>query len=55
LFANLLKTLSNETFLCVSVDLTGANEFVKTKTIKEWKQETLDLPKLPAVFLFLAR
>jgi 16S rRNA (cytidine1402-2'-O)-methyltransferase len=55
LFANLLKTLSNETFLCVSVDLTGANEFVKTKTVKEWKQESLDLPKLPTVFLFLAR
>jgi 16S rRNA (cytidine1402-2'-O)-methyltransferase len=55
LFATLLKTLSNETFLCVSVDLTGANEFVKTTTVKEWKQESLDLPKRPTVFLFLAR
>jgi 16S rRNA (cytidine1402-2'-O)-methyltransferase len=40
LFANFLKTLSNETFL--------------TKKIKEWKQESLELPKLPTVFLFLA-
>jgi 16S rRNA (cytidine1402-2'-O)-methyltransferase len=51
---NLLQNLSNETRLCVAYDLTGKSEFVKTKSIRDWKLKMPDLPKKPAIFLFLA-
>lgn len=54
LAANLLKTLRPETLLCIAIDVTGAQESIHTHTIKDWKTKLTELPKLPAVFLFLA-
>lgn len=54
LLSNLLKTLHPDTMLCIAVDITGADEFIHTKRIKDWKVKTPELPKTPAVFLFLA-
>jgi 16S rRNA (cytidine1402-2'-O)-methyltransferase len=54
LLQNFLRTLSANTQLCLAVDLTGESEYVLTKTIKQWKMQTIELPKKPAVFLFLA-
>jgi 16S rRNA (cytidine1402-2'-O)-methyltransferase len=54
LFSILIKTLNNDTLLCVALDLTGTHESVKTKSVKEWKHQTAEWPKLPTVFLFLA-
>jgi 16S rRNA (cytidine1402-2'-O)-methyltransferase len=51
---NLLKNLNNETLLCIGLDITGESEKVLTKTVKQWKVQPIDLPKKPAVFLFLA-
>lgn len=55
LYTALLKTLGNDTMLCVAVDLTGKNETVYTKRIAEWRSTSTEWPKLPAVFLFLAQ
>jgi 16S rRNA (cytidine1402-2'-O)-methyltransferase len=52
--ANLLKALHEDTLLCVAVDVTGKDESILTKSIKVWKKQLPELPKLPAVFLFLA-
>jgi 16S rRNA (cytidine1402-2'-O)-methyltransferase len=54
LFANLLKSLHDSTLLCVAVDLTGSKEFIQTKTVAHWKAKPIEMPKLPAVFLFLS-
>lgn len=54
LFANLIRTLQPQTQLCLAVDLTGANEFISTKSIEKWRAEPIGIPKTPAVFLFLA-
>lgn len=54
LTANLLKTLHPETRLCIAVDVTGQHESIHTYTVREWKPKLKELPKLPAVFLFLA-
>ena len=51
LIETLLKTCKPSTRLCIAAELTGANEFIKTKTIAEWKKEKLDLHKKPAIFL----
>jgi 16S rRNA (cytidine1402-2'-O)-methyltransferase len=53
LLKHLLDSLHPSTYLCIAVDLNGKNEFVKTKTISEWKKDVPLLPKEPAVFLFL--
>jgi 16S rRNA (cytidine1402-2'-O)-methyltransferase len=50
---NLLKNLPAHTRLCIAVDITGEGEFISTKTVKEWQSEPIELPKSPAVFLFL--
>jgi 16S rRNA (cytidine1402-2'-O)-methyltransferase len=48
----LLTNLSAQTKLCVAIDLTGTNQQIVSKSIKNWK--LIDLPKLPAIFLFQA-
>lgn len=54
LMSHLLKGLQDETLLCVAVDITGENEFIKTQTVKSWKRVPHILPKTPALFLFIA-
>jgi 16S rRNA (cytidine1402-2'-O)-methyltransferase len=50
----LLKQCQNNTKLCIAVNVTGTDSFIKTKNIAEWKQQKPELPKAPAVFLLLA-
>jgi len=54
LLKSLLQNLDPSTYLSISVDITGKDEFVKTATVNQWSKETPVLPKFPAVFLFLA-
>lgn len=51
---HLIESLHSSTLLCIALDLTGKNEFVKTEAVNEWKKNLPTLPKEPAVFLFLA-
>jgi len=53
--ANLLKALHPETLLCIAVDVTGSQESIQMHLVNEWKSKSIELPKLPAVFLFLAQ
>jgi 16S rRNA (cytidine1402-2'-O)-methyltransferase len=50
----LLKNCKESTLLCIASELTSEREFVKTKTIGNWKKEKFDLHKKPVIFLFLA-
>lgn len=54
MFQNLLDNLLPETLLCLALDLTGEHEFIRTRTVREWQRQTFELPRHPAVFLFLA-
>jgi 16S rRNA (cytidine1402-2'-O)-methyltransferase len=54
LIENLLKTCKPSTKLCIAAELTGPNEFVKTKTIADWKKEKTDFHKKPVIFLLYA-
>jgi 16S rRNA (cytidine1402-2'-O)-methyltransferase len=54
LLKNFINSLHAETLLCIAIDLTGKDEFIRTLPVKEWRSKQADLPKLPAVFLFLA-
>lgn len=54
LIENLLKTCKPSTKLCIASELTAATEFVKTKTIADWKKENIDFHKKPVIFLIHA-
>ena len=54
LIETLLKTCQASTKFCIAVDLTGKEQQVRTKTIAEWKKETVNIHKRPAIFLLLA-
>lgn len=51
----LLKNCNPATKLCIAVDITGKNEWIKTKTIGDWQKSKPDIHKRPAIFLFYAR
>ena len=55
LTTTLLKALNPETLLCIALDVSGANERIQTLSVKQWKTQTIQWPKTPAVFLFLGR
>ncbi len=50
----ILKTCHPSTMLCIAVDITGEKEWIKTKSVAEWKKEKIDIHKRPAIFLLLA-
>lgn len=54
LIETILKSCRPSTRLCIASELTGANEYVKTKTIAEWKKEKTDFHKKPVIFLLYA-
>ena len=52
LFETMLKTLSPKLKLTVAVDITSPDEFIKTRTIEEWRRGGVqDMAKRPTIFL----
>ena len=51
LLNELLKVLLSNTLLCVGCDLSLKNEYIKTLTISQWKNEKADLNKRPCIFI----
>jgi 16S rRNA (cytidine1402-2'-O)-methyltransferase len=47
----ILQVCQPNTSLCVATDITLESEFIKTKTVKEWKSQLPDLNKRPCIFL----
>ena len=48
----ILNSLRPTTKLCIAAGITCENEYIKTKTIAQWKKEKLpELGKTPAIFL----
>lgn len=51
LLAEMLKTLSNQTLLCIACDITLSTEYIYTKTVADWKRTPVDLHKRPTIFI----
>jgi 16S rRNA (cytidine1402-2'-O)-methyltransferase len=51
IFEALIRTCSPATRLCIAMDLTLDSESVRVKTISEWRNKNVQIPKKPAVFL----
>ena len=47
---DILKTCKPSTKLCIAADITLDTEFIKTKSIAEWKKQIPDLSKRPCIF-----
>lgn len=45
------SSLNAQTRICVACDITLPTEYIKTKTVKEWKHTTVDLHKRPSIFI----
>lgn len=48
---SLISTCRDGTVLCISANLTLENEYISTKTVKEWRHALPDLNNKPAMFL----
>jgi 16S rRNA (cytidine1402-2'-O)-methyltransferase len=54
LLESLIQTCNPNTLLCIAADITADSEFIKTKTIQQWKKDKPELHKKPVIFLMLA-
>ena len=48
---DILKTCRPQTRLCIAANLTCEGEYIRTRSIKDWKGKLPDLNKIPCIFL----
>lgn len=51
LLEELLQTCRPQTRLCIACNVTCEDEYIRTRTVKEWKGNLPDLEKRPCIFL----
>lgn len=51
LVEDLIRICSPNIKLCIAIDITCKDEFIKTKTLKDWRKCIPDMSKKPAIFL----
>ena len=48
---DIIKNCRPQTKLCIAANLTCEDEFVRTRTVKEWRGNLPELSKIPCIFL----
>ena len=51
LYKSILKVCRDDTSLCIAADITGPDELIRTQTIQSWRKSSLNINKIPAIFL----
>ena len=51
MMADILKACRPQTHLCIAAGLTTKDEFIKTRTVKEWNGHLPSIEKIPCIFL----
>ncbi len=51
MFTDLKSTLAPATLVCIAVDITLPSEYIKTYSVLDWKKQSIDLHKRPAIFI----
>lgn len=54
LIEELVRVCNSDTKLCLAANLTATDQFIKTRTIKGWKNDIPDLNKKPCIYLMSA-
>lgn len=52
---DILNNCKPQTKLCIAADITCEGEYIKTKTVKEWKGKLPDLTKTPCIFYYISK
>jgi len=50
----ILQHAKSTTLLCIAAEITSANEYIKTRSVSDWRKEKIDLHKKPVIFLLQA-
>ena len=53
LFHSFVNTCLADTLLCVAINLMSESQLIKSKTIKQWKLQNIEIEKVPAVFIIM--
>ena len=48
---DIISSCDSKTKLCIACDITLPTEFIKTKTIADWKKQIPEIAKRPSIFL----
>ena len=48
---DILRVCRPQTKLCIAANLTCEGEFIRTRSVKDWKGRLPDLSKIPCIFL----
>ena len=48
---DIIKTCRPQTKLCIAANITCEGEYIKTRTVEEWRGRLTDLSKIPCIFL----
>ena len=48
---DIIRNCRPQTKLCIAANITCEGEYIKTRTVKEWKNHLPDLTKIPCIFL----
>lgn len=51
MMADILKACRPQTHLCIAAGLTTKEEYIKTRTIKDWNSKLPQVDKIPCIFL----
>ncbi len=54
LYNHFITNCNNNTLLCVAYNIASSSSFIKTSTIKNWKNNTITFDKYPCVFILYA-
>ena len=54
MFADMLKTLSGTTRLCIAADITLPTQLIRTMSLEQWGRHPIQIGKRPCVFIILA-
>jgi len=54
LFDELIKNLKPETLLTIACDITTSNEYIRTKSVINWKNNFPNIEKRPCIFIIYA-
>ncbi len=52
LFEDIIKTCDPDTLLSLASNISGSSEFIRTQSIKKWKNTDIQIHKVPAIFSF---
>ena len=55
MFEDILQNCNPNTYLCIGQNVMNTEGFVKTKLVKDWRNEKVNMDKVPTLFLIYAK